>query len=146
MLHQCDICGKTLSRKEHLHSHMKNVHGEGNSVQSIAIPSNLSTTDDDIYTDDEMEGQSDESYTDEETGEETEEESSENSNESEEEDNNPWKLILNDVFQKMDPIRASMIERGVSTERFENIRYYIRNVNLKSTSTCSYNLILSKNI
>ena len=71
MLHQCDICGKTLSRKEHLHRHMKNVHGEGNSVQSIAIASNPTTTDDDMYTDDEMEEQSDESYTDEETGEET---------------------------------------------------------------------------
>ena len=28
-----------------------------------------------------------------------------------------------------------MIKRGVSTERFENIRYYIRNLNFKSTST-----------
>ena len=54
------------------------VHGEGHSVQSIPIAngslaSNSSTTEDDIYTDDEMEGQSEESYTDEETGEETEE-------------------------------------------------------------------------
>ena len=30
-----------------------------------------------------------------------------------------------------------MINRGVSTERFENIRYYIRKLNIKSTSTCS---------
>ena len=50
---------------------MKNVHGEGNSLQSIAIASNSSTTDDNMYTDDEMEGQSDESYTDKETWEET---------------------------------------------------------------------------
>ena len=28
-----------------------------------------------------------------------------------------------------------MIKRRVSTERFENIRYYIRNLNFKSTST-----------
>ena len=58
---------KRLSRKEHLHHDMKNVHGEGNSLQSIAIASNSSTTDDNMYTDDEMEGQSDESYTDKET-------------------------------------------------------------------------------
>ena len=120
MLHQCDICGKTLSRKEHLHRHMKNVHGEGNSVQSIAIASNPSTTDDDMYTDDEMEGQSDESYTDEETGEETEEESSENSDESEEEDNNPWKLILNEVFQKMDPIRDASIDKTMQEDETQN--------------------------
>ena len=70
---------------------MKNVHGEGNSVQSIPIvngslASNSSTTKDDMYTDNEKEGQSEESYTDEETGEETVEESSENYDESEEED------------------------------------------------------------
>ena len=96
---------------------MKNVHGEGHSVQSIPIvngslASNSSTTEDDMYTDDEMEGQiSEESYTDEETGEETEEESSENYDESEEEDNNPWKLILNEVYQKMDPIRDASIDK-----------------------------------
>ena len=32
------------------------------------------------------------------------EESSENSYETEEEDHNPWKLILNDVFQKMENV------------------------------------------
>ena len=78
---------------------MKNVHGEGHSVQSIPIAngslaSNPSTTEDDISTDEEMDGHSEEPYTDEETGKETEEESSENYDESEEEDNNPWKLIL----------------------------------------------------
>ena len=52
-----------------------------------------------MYTDDEMEGQNEESYTDEETGEETEEESSENYDWSEERTNNPWKLILNEVYQ-----------------------------------------------
>ena len=41
---------------------MKNVHGEGHSVQSIPIvngslASNSSTTEDDMYTDDEMEGE-----------------------------------------------------------------------------------------
>ena len=68
MLHQCDICEKTLSRNEHLHRHrhMKNVHGEGHSVQSIPIvngslASNSSTTKDEMYTDDEMEGQNVES-------------------------------------------------------------------------------------
>ena len=82
---------------------MKNVHEEGHSVQSIPIvngshASNSSTTADDMYTDDEMEGKiSEESYADEESGEEREEESSENYDESEEEDNNPWKLILNEV-------------------------------------------------
>ena len=91
------------SRKEHLHRHMKNVHGESNSIQSIVIASNPSTTDDDMYTDHEMEGKSEESYTDEETGEETEEESSENSDKSEEEDNNLWKLILHEVFEKDGP-------------------------------------------
>ena len=95
---------------------MKNVHGEGNSVQSIAIASNLSTTDDDMYTDDEIEGQSHESFTDEETGEETDEESSENSDESEEEDNNPWKLILNEVFQTMDPIRDASIDKTMQED------------------------------
>ena len=95
-----------MSRKEHLHRHMKNVHGEGNSVQSNAmvngsLASNSSTTEDDMYTDDEIEVQSEESYTAEETGEETVEESSQNYDESEEEDNNPWKLILNEIYQKM---------------------------------------------
>ena len=95
---------------------MKNVHGEGHSVQSIPIvngslASNSSTTEDDIYTDDEMEGQSEESYTDEETGKETEEESSENYDESKEEDNNPMKLILNEVYQKMDPVRDASIDK-----------------------------------
>ena len=111
MLHQCDICEKNLSTKEHLRRHMKNVRGEGNSVQSTPIAngslsSNSSTTEDDMYTDDQMDSQSEESYTDEETGKETQEESSENYDESEEEDNNPWKLILNEVYQKMDPIRG----------------------------------------
>ena len=31
----------------------------------------------------------------------------------------------------------STIKGGVSTEHFENIRDYIRNLNFKSTSTCS---------
>ena len=120
MLHQCDICEKTLSRNEHLHRHMKNVHGEGHSVQSIPIvnrslASNSSTTEDEMYTDDEMEGQSDESYTDEETGEETGKESSKNSDESEE-DNNPWKLILNEVYQKMDPIRDASIDKTMQKD------------------------------
>ena len=66
MLHQCGICEKTLSREEHLHRHMKNVHGEGHSVQSIhiingSLASNSSTTKDEMYTDDEMEGQNVES-------------------------------------------------------------------------------------
>ena len=79
MIHQCDICGKTLSRKEHLHRHINNVHGEGHSVKSIPIvigslSSNSSTTEDDMYTDDEMEGPRVKSYTDDETGEEPEEE------------------------------------------------------------------------
>ena len=70
---------KTLSRKEHLYRHINNVHGEGHSVQSIPIvngslASNSSNTEDDMYTDDEMEGKSSASYTDDETGEETEEE------------------------------------------------------------------------
>ena len=77
MFHQCDICGKTLSRKDHLYLHINNVHGEGHSIQSIRIvsgslASNYSTTEDNMYTDDEMEGQSLQSYTDDETGEETE--------------------------------------------------------------------------
>ena len=95
---------------------MKSMRGEGHSVQSIpfvngSLASNSSTTDDDMYTDDEMEGQSEDSYTDEETEEETEEESSEIPDESVEEDNNPWKLILNEVFQKMDPIRDASIDK-----------------------------------
>ena len=57
---------------------MKNVHGESHFVQSISVvngtlASNPSTTEDHMYTDDEMEGQSEKSYTDEETGKETEE-------------------------------------------------------------------------
>ena len=78
-----------------------------------------------MYTDDEMEGQSVKSYTDDETGEETEEEhhtltdeeSSENYDESEEEDNNPWKLILNEVYQKMDPIRDASVDKTNGDER-----------------------------
>ena len=73
-----------------------------------------------MYTDDEMAGQSDESYTDEETGDETEEESSENSDESEEEDNNPWKHILNEVFQKMDPIRDASIDKTMQEDETQN--------------------------
>ena len=103
MLHQCGICGKTLSRKEHLHRHMKNVNGEGNSEQSIAMASNSTITEDDIYTA-------------EETGEETEEESRKNSHKSEEKDNNPWKLILNKCFQKMDPIRDASIDKTVQED------------------------------
>ena len=68
-------------------------------------------------TDDEMEGEiSEESYTDEETGKETEEESSENYDVSEEEDNNPWKLILNEVYQKMDPIRDASIDKTMQKD------------------------------
>ena len=124
MFHQCDICGKTLSRKEHLYRHINNVHGEGHSVQSIPIvngslSSNSSTTEDDMYTDDEMEGQSVKSYTDDETGEETEEEhhtltdqeSIENYEESEKEDSNPWEFILDEVYQKMDPIRDASVDK-----------------------------------
>ena len=79
MFHQCDICRKTLSRKEHFHRHINNVHGASHSVQSIPIvngslASNSSTTKDDMYMDDEMDGQSVKYYTDDETGEETEEE------------------------------------------------------------------------
>ena len=75
MFHQWVICGKSLSRKGHLHRHINNVHGEGHAVQSIPIlngslSSNSSTTEDDMYTDDEMEEQSSESYTDDETDEE----------------------------------------------------------------------------
>ena len=93
---------KSLSRKVHLHGHINNVHGEGHYVQSIPIftgslASNSSTTDEDTYKDNEMEGQSVKSYTNDETGEETEEEhhtltdqeSIENYSESEEEDSNP---------------------------------------------------------
>ena len=39
-----------------------------------------------------------------------------------------------------------MIKGGITTERFEKIRYYIKNFNSKSTSTCSLDLILSKTI
>ena len=68
-----------MSRKEHLYHHINNVHGEGHSVQSNPIvnrslDSNSSSTEDDMYTEDEMEGQSLKSCTDDETGEETEEE------------------------------------------------------------------------
>ena len=89
---------------------------EGHSVQSIPIvngslASNCSTTEDDMYTDDEMEGQSEESYTDEETGKETQEVSSENYDESAEEDNNPGKVILNEVYQKMDRICDASIDK-----------------------------------
>ena len=65
---------------------------------------------------DEKEGQSEKSYTDEETGEETEEESSENYDESEEEDNNLWKLILNEVHQKMDAIRDASIDKTMQED------------------------------
>ena len=66
-----------------------------------------------------MEEQSSESYTDDETGEETEEEhhtltdqeSIENYEESEEEDSNPWEFILNEVYQKMDPIRDASVDK-----------------------------------
>ena len=95
---------------------MKNVHGEGNSVQSFAIANNSSTTGNYMYTNDGMQGQSEESYTDEETGEETEEVSSENSDESEEEDNNPWKLILNKVFQTINLIRDTSIDKTMQED------------------------------
>ena len=49
-------------------------------------------------------------------GQETEEESSENCDESEEEDNNPWKLILNEVFQTMDPIRDASIDKTMQED------------------------------
>ena len=72
-----------------------------------------------MYTDDEMEEQSSECYTDDETGEETEEEhhtltdqeSIENYEESEEEDSNPWEFILDEVYQKMDPIRDATVDK-----------------------------------
>ena len=56
-----------LSRKEHLHRHINNVYGEGHSVHSIPIvngslSSNSSTTEDEMYTDDEMKGPSVKSY------------------------------------------------------------------------------------
>ena len=121
MFHQCDIRGRTLSRKEHLHRYINNVHG-GHSGQLIPIvngslASNSSTTEDDMYTDDEMDGQSVKSYTDEENGEEMEEEhhtltdpeSIENYEESEEEDSNPWEFILKGVYQKADPIRDASV-------------------------------------
>ena len=69
-----------------------------------------------MYTDDEMEGRSEESYADEETGEETEEESSENYDELQEDDNNPWKLILNEVYQKMDPIDEAFIDKTIQED------------------------------
>ena len=58
--------------------------------------------------------QSVKSYTVDETGEETEEdhhtlthqESIENYEESEEEDSNPWEFILNEVYEKMDPVHC----------------------------------------
>ena len=34
-----------------------------------------------------------------------------NYDESEKEDNNPWKVILNEVYQKMDPIRDASIDK-----------------------------------
>ena len=76
-----------------------------------------------MYTDDEMEGQSVKSYTDDETGEETEDEhhtltfqeSIENYEESEEEDSNPWKFILNEVYQKMDPRRDASVNKTIQT-------------------------------
>ena len=110
-----------LSRKEHLHHHMKNVHGESNSVQSIPIAngslvSNSSTTEEDMYTDDEMEGQSEESYRRGNWREKTEEESSKIYDESEKEDNNPWKLILNEVYQNMDPIRDASIDKTMQED------------------------------
>ena len=69
--------------------------------------------------DDEMEGQSVKSYPDDETGEETEEErhtltdqeSIKNYEESEEEDSNPWEFILNEVYQKTDPIRDASVDK-----------------------------------
>ena len=71
-----------------------------------------------MYTDDEMEEQSSESYTDDEPGEETEEEhhtltdqeSSENYEESEGEGSNPWQFILDEVYQKMDRIRDASVD------------------------------------
>ena len=35
----------------------------------------------------------------------------ENCDESEEEDRNPWKVILNEVYQKMDPMRDASIDK-----------------------------------
>ena len=132
MFDQCDICGKTLSRKEHLYRHINNVHREGHSVQSIpfvneSLASNSSTTEDDMYTDDEMEGQSSESYTDAETGEGTEEEhhtltdqeSIENYEESEKEDSNPWKFILNEVYQTMGPIRDASVDKTMQENVYD---------------------------
>ena len=86
-----------------------------------------STTEDDIYTDDEMEGQSVKSYTDDQTGEETEEEdniltdqeSIENYEESQEEDSNPWEFILNEVYQKMDPIRDASVDKTMQANVYD---------------------------
>ena len=72
-----------------------------------------------MYTDDELEGQSVKSYTDDETVEETEEgrdtltdqESIENYEESEEEDSNRREFVLNEVYQKMDPIRDASVDK-----------------------------------
>ena len=44
------------------------------------------------------------------------EESRENSDESGEEDNNPWKLILNEFFQKMDPMRDASIDKTMQED------------------------------
>ena len=101
-----------------------NVQREGHSVQSIPIvngslSSNSSTTEDAMYTDDEMEGQRVKYFTDDETGEETEEEhhtltdqeSIENYEESEEEDSNPREFILNEVYQKINHICDASVDK-----------------------------------
>ena len=44
------------------------------------------------------------------------EECSENYDEWEEEDNNPWKLILSEVFEEMDPIRDAYIDKTVQED------------------------------
>ena len=79
------------------------------------------------------------SYTDDETGEETEEEhhtltdqeSIENYKESEEEDRNPWEFILNEVYQKMDPIRDASVDKTMQENELPMKKHvYERNVAL----------------
>ena len=68
-----------------------------------------------------------ESYTDDETGEEAEEEhhaltdqeSSENYEELEEEDSNPWKFILNEVYQTMGPIRDASVDKTMQENVYD---------------------------
>ena len=43
-----------------------------------------------------------------------------NYDESEKEDNNPWKVILNEVYQKMDPMRDASIDKIMQEDEISN--------------------------